>query len=68
MRGVHIAVNGAATTIIIEVLSATFFSCLAFGTATATLVGQSMGQGNVKLAHDSSTNALIERYRARRRR
>ena len=29
------AANGAATTIIIEVLSVTFFSCLAFGTATA---------------------------------
>lgn len=42
--------NGAATTIIIEVLSATFVSCLAFGTSTATLVGQSMGQGDAALA------------------
>lgn len=42
--------NGAATTIIIEVLSATFVSCLAFGTSTATLVGQSMGQGDPELA------------------
>ncbi len=42
--------NGAATTIIIEVLSATFVSCLAFGTATATLVGQSLGQGQPDLA------------------
>jgi putative MATE family efflux protein len=42
--------NGAATTIIIEVLSATFVSCMAFGTATATLVGQSMGQGDPDLA------------------
>ncbi|MBL8602271.1 MAG: MATE family efflux transporter [Myxococcales bacterium] len=44
--GAAAAYNGAATTIIIEVLSATFVSCLAFGTATATLVGQSMGEGN----------------------
>lgn len=42
--------NGAATTIIIEVLSATFVSCMAFGTSTATLVGQSMGQGDPDLA------------------
>ncbi len=42
--------NGAATTIIIEVLSATFVSCMAFGTSTATLVGQSMGQGDPELA------------------
>ncbi len=48
--GVRVAVNGAATTIIIEVLSATFVSCLAFGTATATLVGQSLGQGQPALA------------------
>ena len=27
-------------------LSATFVSCMAFGTATATLVGQSMGEGD----------------------
>jgi Na+-driven multidrug efflux pump len=36
-------VNAAATTIIITVLSATFFSCLAFGVSTATLVSQSLG-------------------------
>lgn len=42
--------NGAATTIIVEVLSATFVSCLAFGTSTATLVGQSMGQDDPELA------------------
>lgn len=46
VHGVRVAANGAATTIIIEVLSATFFSCLAFGTATATLVGQSLGRGD----------------------
>lgn len=36
-------VHGAATTIIIQVLSLTFFSCLAFGVSTATLVAQSLG-------------------------
>ncbi|MET0389472.1 MAG: MATE family efflux transporter [Polyangiales bacterium] len=36
-------VNGAATTIIINVLSLTFFSCMAFGVSTATLVSQSLG-------------------------
>lgn len=38
------AVNGAATTDIIEVLKLTFTACIAFGTATATLVSQSMGR------------------------
>jgi putative MATE family efflux protein len=50
VHGVRVAANGAATTIIIEVLSATFFSCMAFGTATATLVGQSLGQKDPDLA------------------
>ena len=36
-------VYGAATTIIINVLSLTFFSCMAFGVSTATLVSQSLG-------------------------
>lgn len=49
-NGALASYNGAATTIIIEVLSATFVSCMAFGTATATLVGQSMGQGDPELA------------------
>jgi putative MATE family efflux protein len=40
------AVYGAATTIIIQVLSVTFFSCLAFGVATATLVSQRLGAGD----------------------
>jgi putative MATE family efflux protein len=48
--GARHSYNGAATTIIIEVLSATFVSCLAFGTSTATLVGQSLGQGDPDLA------------------
>jgi multidrug resistance protein, MATE family len=38
------SVYGAATTIIINVLSLTFFSCLAFGVATATLVSRSLGE------------------------
>lgn len=43
--GAAASYNGAATTIIVEVLSMTFVTCLAFGTATATLVGQSLGRG-----------------------
>ncbi len=50
LHGAAHSYNGAATTIIVEVLSATFVSCMAFGTATATLVGQSMGQGDPELA------------------
>ncbi len=38
-------VNGAATTVIIGVLKLTFTACLAFGTSTATLVSQSLGEG-----------------------
>jgi putative MATE family efflux protein len=37
-------VNGAATTVIVGVLKLTFTACLAFGTATATLVAQSLGE------------------------
>ena len=37
-------VNGAATSVIIEVLKFTITACLAFGTSTATLVAQSLGQ------------------------
>ncbi len=48
--GAAASFNGAATTIIIEVLSATFVSCLAFGTATATLVGQHLGRGEPDIA------------------
>lgn len=36
------AVNGAATTDIVAVLKLTFTACIAFGTATATLVAQSL--------------------------
>jgi MATE family, multidrug efflux pump len=39
-------VNGAATTLIVGILKLTFTACLAFGTATATLVSQSLGEGN----------------------
>jgi multidrug resistance protein, MATE family len=39
----HEAVNGAATTDIVAILKLTFTACIAFGTATATLVGQSLG-------------------------
>jgi putative MATE family efflux protein len=37
------AVNSAAMTDIVEILKLTFTACIAFGTATATLVGQSLG-------------------------
>jgi putative MATE family efflux protein len=38
------AVNSAANTDIIETLKLTFTACMAFGTATATLIGQSLGR------------------------
>jgi putative MATE family efflux protein len=38
----HEAVNGAATMDIVAILKLTFTACLAFGTATATLVAQSL--------------------------
>jgi multidrug resistance protein, MATE family len=41
--GTSEAVNSAATTDIVEILKLTFTACLAFGTAAATLVGQSLG-------------------------
>lgn len=41
--GASEAVNSAATTDIVEILKLTFTACLAFGTAAATLVGQSLG-------------------------
>jgi putative MATE family efflux protein len=37
-------VNSASTTVIVAVLKLTFTACLAFGTATATLVSQSLGE------------------------
>lgn len=37
------AINGAATTNIVAILKLTFTACIAFGTATATLVSQSLG-------------------------
>ncbi len=41
--GAREPVNSAATTDIVEVLKLTFTACLAFGTAAATLVAQSLG-------------------------
>jgi putative MATE family efflux protein len=41
--GANEAVFSAATTDIVEILKLTFTACIAFGTATATLVGQSLG-------------------------
>jgi putative MATE family efflux protein len=40
--GASESVNGAATTDIVEILKLTFTACIAFGTATATLVAQSL--------------------------
>ncbi|MEJ7734642.1 MAG: MATE family efflux transporter [Polyangiaceae bacterium] len=37
-------VNGAAITVVVGVLKLTFTACLAFGTSTATLVAQSLGE------------------------
>jgi MATE family multidrug resistance protein len=42
LTGEREAVNGAATTDIVAILKLTFTACLAFGTATATLVAQSL--------------------------
>lgn len=39
-------VNGAATTVVGGILKLTFTACLAFGTSTATLVAQSLGEKN----------------------
>jgi Na+-driven multidrug efflux pump len=46
------AVNSAATMLIVGILKLTFTACLAFGTSTATLVSQSLGEKNPdKAAH-----------------
>ena len=42
VTGERESVNGAATTDIVAILKLTFTACLAFGTATATLVAQSL--------------------------
>jgi putative MATE family efflux protein len=44
------AVNSAATTVIVGILKLTFTACLAFGTSTATLVSQSLGEGDTTKA------------------
>ncbi len=44
MCGAAEPVNAAATTVIVGVLKLTFTACLAFGTSTATLVAQSLGE------------------------
>jgi multidrug resistance protein, MATE family len=48
--GASEAVNSAATTLIVGVLKLTFTACLAFGTSTATLVSQSLGEGKPEQA------------------
>ncbi len=44
------AINGAATTNIVAILKLTFTACIAFGTATATLVSQSLGAKRPEVA------------------
>lgn len=44
------AVNSAATTLIVGILKLTFTACLAFGTCTATLVSQSLGESKPEKA------------------
>ncbi len=46
-----------ATTNIINIFMLVFISCMAYGTATATLVGQGMGAGDHKLAERSAKEA-----------
>ncbi len=43
-KGAAEAINGAATTNIIQIMMLTFVACIAFGTSTATLVSQSLGR------------------------
>ena len=43
-------VFSAATTVIVGILKLTFTACLAFGTSTATLVSQSLGEGKPEKA------------------
>jgi MATE family multidrug resistance protein len=40
----------SATKVVMDIMSLTFMSAMAFGTATATLVSQSMGKGDMALA------------------
>jgi Na+-driven multidrug efflux pump len=40
------AVNSAATMVVVSILKLTFTACLAFGTSTATLVSQSLGEND----------------------
>lgn len=44
------SVNASAASIITHVMMLVFMTCLAFGTSTATLVSQSIGANNIKLA------------------
>jgi len=44
------SINASAASIIIHVMMLVFMTCLAFGTSTATLVSQSIGAKNTRLA------------------
>ncbi|HJZ87769.1 MAG TPA: MATE family efflux transporter [Polyangia bacterium] len=56
--GVGTPVYTAATQNIITILQLTFITCIAYGTATATLVGQSMGAGDFDLAERYAWEAV----------
>jgi Na+-driven multidrug efflux pump len=45
-------INSAATTIVVGILKLTITACLAFGTATATLVSQSLGENEPNKAEN----------------
>jgi multidrug resistance protein, MATE family len=46
----HGAVYTAASKVVLDIKLVTFMACIAFGTATATLVGQSLGRGKPRRA------------------
>ena len=50
MQAGHGAVFAAATKDVIDIMSVTFMSAMAFGTGTATLVGQALGRGKARRA------------------
>lgn len=63
LEGTTDTIYTTATKRIMDIVSVCFMSSLAYGTATATLVGQSMGGGNMKLAEQYGwTSAKLGAY------
>ncbi len=58
IEGLH-AVNTSATSVIINIMMLVFMTALAFGTSTATLVSQSLGNRNPELAARYGWQSLI---------